>query len=52
MTRGLYLGSGNVIVLDLFGRVTGDANGKRSGSLGFRFGISTSCPALFFLYVP
>ena len=51
MTRGLSLGSGDVIVLDLFGRVTGDINGKRLGSSVFRFGVSTSCPALFFLYV-
>ena len=51
MTHGLYLGSGDAIVLDLFGRVIGDVNGERSGSSGFCFGVSTSCLALFFLYV-
>ena len=51
MTHGLSLGSRDVIVLDLFGRVTGDVNGERSGSSGFRFGVSTFCLAPFFLYV-
>ena len=51
MTHGLSLGSGDAIVLDLFGRVTGDVSGERSGSSGFRFGVSTLCFAPFFLYV-
>ena len=51
MTHGLSLGSRDGIVLDLFGRVTGDVNGERSGSSGFRFGVSTFCLAPFFLYV-
>ena len=51
MTRSLSQGSGDVIVLDLFGRVTGDVNGERSGSSGFRFGVSTSCLAPFVFYV-
>ena len=51
MTHGLSLGSGDVIVFDLFGRVTEDVNGERSGSSGFCFGVSTLCFAPFFLYV-
>ena len=51
MTHGLSLGSRDGIVLDLFGRVTGDVNGERSGSSGFRFGVSTLCLAPFFLYL-
>ena len=51
MTHGLSLGSGDDIVLDLFGRVTGDVSGERSGSSGFRFGVSNSCLVPFFLYV-
>ena len=51
MRHGLSLGSGDVIVSNLFGRVTGDVNGERSGSWGFRFGVSTLCLAPFFLYV-
>ena len=45
MTHGLSLGSGDVIVLALFGRVTRGINDKRSGSSGFLFVISTSCYA-------
>ena len=51
MTRGLSLGSRDVIVMNLFGRVIADVNGERSGSSGFRFGVSTLCLAPFFLYV-
>ena len=51
MTHGLSLGSGDVIVLNLFGQVTGDINGERSGSLDFRFSVSTLCPSHFFLYI-
>ena len=51
MMDSLSLGSGDVIVLDLFGQVTGDVNGERSGSSGFRFGVSTLCLAPFLLYV-
>ena len=51
MTHGLSLGSGDVIALDLFGRVTGDVNDDRSGSWGFRFVVSISCLAPFLLYV-
>ena len=32
MTHGLSLGSGDVIALDLIGRVTRDVNDQRSGS--------------------
>ena len=49
MTHGLSLGSGDVIALDLIGRVTRDVNDQRSGSWGFRFVVSTSCT--FLLYV-
>ena len=51
MTHGLSLGSGDVIVLDLIGRVTGEVNDERSSSSGFRFVVLTSCLAPFFLYV-
>ena len=51
MTHGLSLGSRDVIVMNLFGRVIADVNGERSGSSGFRFGVSTLCLAPFFLYV-
>ena len=51
MMRSLSLGSGDVIVLNLFDRVTGDVSGERSSSLGFHFGVSTFCLAPFFLYV-
>ena len=51
MMHGLSLGSGDDIVLNLFGRVTGDVSGERSGSSGFRFGVSNSCLVPFFLYV-
>ena len=51
MTQGLSLWSGDVIVSDLFGRITGDVNGEKSGSSGFRFGISTLCLGPFFLNV-
>ena len=50
MTHELSLGSGDVIVLDLFGRVNGDVSGERSSFQAFFFGISTSCLAPFFLY--
>ena len=52
MTHSLSQGSVDVIVLDLFGQVTGDVNGERSGSSGFHFGVSTACLAPFILYVP
>ena len=51
MTHGLSLGSGDVIVLDLIGRVTGEVNDERSSSSSFRFVVLTSCLAPFFLYV-
>ena len=51
MMDSLSLGSEDVIVLDLFGQVTGDVNGERSGSSGFRFGVSTLCLAPFLLCV-
>ena len=51
MTQGLSLWSGDVIGSDLFGRIRGDVNGKRSGCSGFRFGISALCLGPFFLYV-
>ena len=41
----------DVIVLDLFGRVSGDVNEKRWGSSGFRFVVSTSCLAPSVFYV-
>ena len=51
MTQGLSLGSGDVIVLNLSGWVTGDAIGERLSSSGFCFGVSTLCLATFFLYI-
>ena len=51
MMHGLSQGSGDVIVFDLFGQITGGVNGERSGSSGFCFGVSTLCLATFVLYV-
>ena len=51
MTHGLSVGSGVAIVLDLFGRVTGDVNDERSSSSGFHFVVPALCLAPFFLCV-
>ena len=51
MTHGLSQGSGDVTVLDLFGRVTREVNGERSGLSGFRLAVSTLCLTPFVLYV-
>ena len=51
MMHGLSLGSGDAIVLDLFGQVTGQVSSERLGSSGFFLDVSTSCLAPFFLYV-
>ena len=51
MTHSLSQGSADVTVLDLFGRVTREVSGERSGLSGFRLAVSTLCLTPFVLYI-